>query len=135
MTRILAGLFVLAALVLAPAAPASAATALTIDIRAAQVQLLPDGTVAVPLRAKCSSSLDAFEVDLSVVQGTVTGENNTVGGAFPACTGKWQTITLTVAAYSGTFTAGPATISVFLGAFDQQQGDLSAEDSATVRLR
>lgn len=138
MRRFLAGTFVLATLVFAPALPAIAAptgTVLKIEIKEAQVRLLPDGTVSVPLRAKCSSSLDAFEVDLSVTQGTVSGQNNTVGGSFPACTGKWQSTTLIVAADYGAFTAGPATISVFLGAFDQVEGDLSAEDTATVQLR
>jgi hypothetical protein len=138
MTRILAALAVLAALVLAPAVGATAAPAapvLKVDIKAGQVRLLPDGSVSVPLRARCSPSLDAFEVDLSVVQGSAIGENNTVGGAFPACTGTWQQITLTVVPFAGTFTSGTATISVFLGAFDQVQGDLEARDSATVRLR
>lgn len=138
MTRILAAVAVLAALVLGPAAGATAAPTapvLAVDIKAGQVRLLPDGSVSVPLRARCSPSLDAFELDLSVVQGSAVGENNTVGGAFPACTGSWQQITLTVAPSTGTFTSGTATISVFLGAFDQVQGDLEARDSATVRLR
>jgi hypothetical protein len=138
MTRILAAVAVLAALVLGPATGAAAApagTVLTVDIKAGQVRLLPDGSVSVPLRARCSPSLDAFELDLSVVQGSAGGENNTVGGAFPACTGRWQRTTLTVAPSTGTFTGGTATISVFLGAFDQTQGDLEARDSATVRLR
>jgi hypothetical protein len=137
MRRLLAGLLVLGGLALAPALPATAApgTVLTIEIKAAQVRLLPDGTVSVPLRARCSPSLDAFEVDLSVVQGSVSGQDNTVGGEFPACTGKWQQITLTVAADYGAFTCGPATIDVFLGAFDPVQGDLEARDSATVQLR
>ena len=134
MSRILAGLFVVVALVVIPSAPAVAADALVVQIKAGQVTLNADGTVSVPLRAKCSSSLDAFEVDLSVTQGTVSGQNNTVGGSFPACTGKWQSTTLIVAADYGAFTTGPATISVFLGAFDQMQGDLEARDSAIVRL-
>jgi hypothetical protein len=138
MSRILAAVVVLAGLVLAPALPATAAPAapvLQIDIKAGQVRLLADGSVSVPLRARCSPSLDAFEVDLSVVQGPAIGENNTVGGAFPSCTGKWQLVTLTVVPFAGTFTSGTATISVFLGAFDQVEGDLEARDSATVRLR
>jgi hypothetical protein len=74
MTRILVAFAVLAALVLAPAVGATAppaAPVLKVDIKAGQVRLLPDGSVPVPLRARCS--LDAFELDLSVVQGSAIG--------------------------------------------------------------
>ena len=138
-TGLVTGLLATAAVVLAPALPAAAAPAagpvLKVEIKTTQVRLLADGSVRVPLRAKCASTLDAFEVDLSVTQGSVVGQNNTVGGAFPACTGKWQSTTLVVVADSGTFGPGRASIGVFLGAFDQEEGDLSAEDSATVGLR
>jgi hypothetical protein len=139
MVRRIAGLLVLAMLALVPATEAVAAPAggTTLDVRivAAQVELNADGTVSVPLRARCSTRLDAFEVDVSVTQGGTFGAVNLIGTPFPVCNGRWQRTTLTVSAEAGTFGPGPASVGVFLGAFDSVAGvDLAAEDTAAVRL-
>ena len=141
MVRRSAVLLVLAVLALVPvtapaavAAPAAKQT-LVVRIVAAHVELNADGTVSVPLRARCSRPLDAFEVDVSVRQGSTFGSVSLIGAEFPACTGRWQRTTLTVPAEAGTFGPGPATVDAFLGAFDPVGGsDLAAEDTATVRL-
>lgn len=136
MTRILAGLFVLAALVLAPAAPAVAAGDLVVQIRASQVALNPDGTVSVPLRVRCSPPTYPFEVGVGVVQGSTSGGAGGLGGPISSCTGKWQQTTLTVTAQSGTFVSGSATVTAYVAAYDPvEDHDVFIEDSATVRLR
>jgi len=135
MRRILTGLLVLTALAVAPAAPAVAADALTVQIRANQVTLNPDGTVTVPLRLRCSSPLYAFEAGVGVTQGGTFGGTSVVGGAFPACTGKWQQLSYTVTAEYGTFTSGTATVTAYVGLYDPvEDQDVFVEDTATVRL-
>jgi hypothetical protein len=134
-TRILAGLFLLVALVAVPAAPAVAADALVVQIRASQVTLNADGTVSVALRVRCSPQLDAFEVGVGVRQDTTFGGVSVLGGAFPACTGKWQRTTLTVTAESGTFVSGTATVTAYVAAYDTvEDHDVFVEDTAIVRL-
>jgi hypothetical protein len=144
MVRRRAAVLALALLVLLPATAAAAApqpaakaagNTLVVRIVAAKVELNADGTVSVPVRARCSAALDAFELDVSVLQAGTFGSVNLIGTEFPACTGQWQRTTLTVSAEAGTFGPGPATVSAFLGAFDPVAGsDLSAEDSVTVGL-
>jgi hypothetical protein len=135
LTRILTGLFALAALVLAPAAPAVAADPLVVQIRASQVTLNAAGTVSVPVRVRCTPPLYAFEFGVGVRQ------RDTVGGAstlrpFPACTGKWERTTVTVTADTGTFVAGTATVTAYVAAYDPvEDHDVIVEASATVRLR
>ena len=84
MVRRLAGLVSVALLVLVPATSASAApegtakaggagNQLVVKVLAAKVDLNADGTVSVPLRVRCSPPLDAFELDVSVRQGTTFG--------------------------------------------------------------
>jgi len=139
MVRRVAGVLVLAMLALVPATEAVAAPAggTTLDVRimASQVELNPDGTVSVPLRARCSTRLDAFEVDVSVAQGGTFGSEILIGTPYPVCDGRWQRTTVTVSADTGTFGAGQASIGVFLGAYDPiADADLEAVDTATVRL-
>jgi hypothetical protein len=141
MSRFLAGLFAVAALVLAPAAPAVAAPAvaadaLVVQIRTGKVTLNADGTVSVPLRARCSPPLGAFEFGVGVRQGTTFGGVSLLGTNFPACTGRWQRTTLTVTAEAGAFARGRATVTAYVAAYDSvEDHDVFAEDSATVRLR
>src|SRR3712207_8414051 len=49
-----------------------------------------DGTVSVPLRVRCDPPLYAFELNVSVVQGSTVGSFTQVGGVLPTCTGKWE---------------------------------------------
>ena len=146
MVRRGAVLLVLAVLALVPvtasaavAAPQPAvradATTLEVRIMAGQVELNADGTVSVPLRAKCSPRLDAFELDVSVGQGSTFGSVILIGTEFPACTGRWQRTTVTVSADAGTFGPGPANVSAFLGAYDPvADSDLAAENAVSVTL-
>jgi hypothetical protein len=135
MARLLAGLVVTVGLVLVPALPATAAPAVTVDVRASHVTLNADGTVSVPLRVRCSPPLDAFEVGVGVRQGGIVGGAFVLGGTFPACTGKWQKATFTVTAESGAFVSGTATVSGYVALYDSvQDEDVFAEDSATARL-
>jgi hypothetical protein len=106
-----------------------------VRIAAAQVEVNADGTVSVPLRVRCSPPLDAFELDVSVLQGSTFGSVNLIGTEFPVCNGRWQRTTLTVSPEAGAFGPGPATVGAFLGAFDPVAGsDVSAEDSVTITL-
>jgi hypothetical protein len=135
MTRILAGLFAFVALIVVPAAPAVAAEELVVRIRASQVTLNADGTVSVPLRARCSPHLGAFEYGVGVRQGSAFGGAGELGGTFPSCTGKWQQTTLTVTAESGAFVSGPATVTAYVAAYDSVgDHDVIVEDAETVRL-
>src|SRR5215213_4209705 len=103
MTRILAGLFAVVALVVAPAASAVAADAAVVQIKTGQVTLNADGTVTVPLRVRCSPPTYAFEVGVGVRQGSTFGSAGGLSGPIPSCTGKWQQVSLTVTADTGTF--------------------------------
>jgi hypothetical protein len=137
MRKALVGMLFGAALVVAPAAPAAAAPAAgaTVDIKAGQVRLLADGTVLVPIRVRCSA-VDAFEVGVGVGQGSTFGGVTVLGGAFPACTGTWQSTSFVVTAESGTYQPGPATVSAYVAAYDPAEDhDIYVEDSAQVRLR
>jgi hypothetical protein len=84
---------------------------------------------------RCSPPLDAFEVGVGVGQGGIFGGVTVLGGAFPACTGKWQEATFTVTAESGTFVSGMATVSGYVALYDPvEDGDVFADDAATARL-
>lgn len=134
--RLLTGLLVLTALVLAPAAPALAAGAPVVEIRASQVRLNADGTVSVPLRVRCSPPTYAFEIGVGVRQGSTVGSTGGLGGPMPDCTGKWQRVTLTVTAVTGTFVSGTAEITAYVALYDPvEDHDVIVEDTATVRLK
>ena len=136
MTRILAGLFVVAALVLGPATSVAAAPQqVVVRAVAGQVSLDANGTVSVTLRVRCSPPLYAFELDVTVTQGTTFGSYSLVGVPFPVCTGRWERITVSVAPEMGTFGPGPATVFVYVGVYDPDtDSDLAGENSVSVRL-
>ena len=109
---------------------------LAVDVLERSVRLTTGGAVVVPLRARCAPHLDAFELDVSVTQGTRFGSTNRIGGAFPVCDGEWHRTAVTVQAESGRFSTGWARIGVFLGAFDTVEGtDTEATDTTRVWLR
>lgn len=93
-----------------------------------------DGNARIALRARCAPSLAAFELDVTVQQGTVIGEVSTVQAGVVTCDGAWQRINVVVPPSSGTFSSGSAQVFVFLGVFDQSAGDLEARTSGRVRL-
>ena len=126
-----------AMLVAAPAASADTneAGTLAVQILAKKVTLQPGGVVRVPIRARCAATLDAFELDVSVRQGAKVGATNLIGEAFPVCDGRWHRTVVTVAADSGRFRPGGASVGVFLGAYDTvEDSDTEATDTARVRL-
>lgn len=95
---------------------------------------LQDGDVRIALRARCDANLTAFELDVTVQQGTVIGEVSTVQAGVVTCDGGWHRVDVVVAPTAGDFTRGRAQVFVFLGVFDQSAGDLEARASGTVRL-
>lgn len=131
------------AVVLLTAAPAAGADTnpdgtLAVDVLEGRVRLTAGGDVVVPLRARCARHLDAFELDVAVVQTDParSGATNTIGGAFPVCDGRWHRTAVTVSADVGRYRPGWARIGVYLGAYDSVQGtDTDATDQVGTRLR
>jgi hypothetical protein len=120
----------------ASAAPATAAPEpLVIQVMKGQTALTPDGTVLVPIRARCYPPLDAFEIDVSVEQGSSFGSTILGQPEAPLCDGRWHRMVVTVAAETGGFVVGTATVGSFIGAFDPNVGDVDATDDVTVKLK
>jgi hypothetical protein len=118
--------------------PAAAATSarnrLVVDVSRGQVRLAADGTVVVPVRARCQPPLGAFELIVSVRQEGVFGSVVLLGTGFPPCDGRWHRMTVAVAPETGSFVAGRATVEAALSAFHPTEGDLIVFDTVTVRL-
>ena len=117
---------------LAPAATAASDPVVVMIEKNAQ---LAGGQMLVSLRARCEPRLSAFELDVSVQQGTAGGSTTIVQAGVVTCDGHWQHVEVPVAPSVGSFAPGTSTVDVFLGAFDQVQGDLEGTDSETVRVR
>jgi hypothetical protein len=131
----------LAALLILSVQTASAAQAapnpLVVMISKGQTSLNSDGTVQVALRVRCQAPLQAFELDVSVLQGTTFGSVVIVEAGVVSCDGRWHRVSVQVPAQVGgtAFMSGTVTISVFLGAFDPVAGiDLEARDSISTSL-
>lgn len=116
------------------AAATSAGNQLVVTISKGQVQRAANGTVLVPLRARCQPPLGAFELNVSVLQDAVFGSVFLLGTNFPPCDGRWHRLTVAVAPDAGSFVAGRATVDASLSAFHPTEGDLIVFDTATVRL-
>jgi hypothetical protein len=108
---------------------------LVIQVMKGQTALTPDGTVLVPIRAHCYPPLDAFEIDVSVEQGSSFGSTILGQAEAPLCDGRWHKMVVTVAAEAGGFVAGTATVRSFIGGFDPNDGDVDATDDVTVKLK
>ena len=137
MRRTIAGvlLALTVAALLGVAAPASAATALTVRVMKGQTTLIDDGTVDVVLRARCSPPLGTFEVDVSVRRGSTFGSSSIVQSGVVPCDRRWHRMIVNVAAETGgPFTSGFATVDVFLGANEGGGADVSAEVSTGLKL-
>ena len=128
-------LFAVAALLVGLVAwPAAARESAQVRINRGGSSLLQDGTARIALRARCDANLAAFELDVTVQQGTVTGEASTVQAGVVTCDGAWHRVNVVVVPTSGAFSGGRAQVFVFLGVFDQDAGDLEARASGSVRL-
>jgi hypothetical protein len=114
-------------------ASAAAAPAKVQVLRSAAT-LRDDGLVEISVRAKCDPDLAAFELDVSLTQGSALGATSIVQAGVVTCDALWHTVQVTVTPSVGTFGHGAATVDVFLGVFDQNEGDLEARASAKVRL-
>lgn len=118
-------------------APAAAAASPTIEFQIveARTELRPSGLVAVGVRARCSPTLDAFEVDVGVRQPNAFGSVTRIGERYPVCDGTWQRNTFYVRPESGRFRHGFATVDLYLGAYDTvNDHDVEATDTARVRI-
>jgi hypothetical protein len=96
--------------------------------------LRQDGRVGITIRATCQPGLQAFELDVDVFQDPVLGQVSIVQAGVVTCDDRWHAVRVRVTPFGGTFTHGPATVSVFLGVFDPDEGDLDATTSARVRI-
>jgi hypothetical protein len=134
MTRRVAVAVLIASLIVVSAPAATAANLLVVKISSGNVELDANGSVLVPLRARCQPPLDAFEVDVSVRQGATFGSAVLLGTEFPACDGRWHQTTISVAPEAGAFAPGVATVDASLSAFHPDEGDQITFDTATVRL-
>ena len=140
MSRRLTRAFLPALLVLSTiviGAPASAAASPTIEFQVveARTELRPSGLVAVGVRARCSPTLDAFEVNVGVRQPNAQGSVTRIGERYPICNGAWHRNTFFVRPSSGAFHHGVATVDIYLGAYDTvNDHDVEATDTARVRL-
>jgi hypothetical protein len=121
----------------ASAAPATAAPEpLVIQVMKGQTALIPDGTVHAPIRARCHPPLDAFEVDVGVQLPTAFGSALLFDTGFPPCDGRWHRTIVTVAAETGVFIVGRATVTAFIAAYDPiEDHDVDAADAETVKLK
>jgi hypothetical protein len=121
----------------ASAAPATAAPEpLLIQVMKGQTALTPNGTVLVPIRARCHPPLDAFEVDVGVHQPTASGGTVLFDVGFPLCDGRWHRTIVSVAPETGEFVAGRATVDAAVQAFDPiEDEDVEAVDAETVKLK
>ena len=134
---------VLAAVVLSAALPAAEAQAVPperqpsvkVKVQHGQAQIGDDGSVSLTIRARCDEGLNAFEIDAGVRQDGAFGSVTLLQSNVTPCDNRWHAINVIVQPESGTFSPGRANVSVFLAAFDPVEGDLAAEDSATIRLR
>jgi hypothetical protein len=109
---------------------------LAVDILQRQVRLDSGGVVVVPLRARCTPKLDAFELDVAVNQRSRFGSTISIDAGVPTCDGQWHRTTVRVRAEEGRFHAGWADVGVYLGAYDTvEDHDTDATDDVSVRLR
>ena len=116
--------------------PAAAATpTIEFQVVEARTELRPSGLVAVAVRARCSPTLDAFEVNVGVRQPNAQGSVSRIGERYPLCNGTWQRNTIFVRPTSGRFHHGVATVDIYLGAYDTENDhDVEATDTSRVRI-
>lgn len=95
-----------------------------------------DGAVRIVLWSRCQPWFQAFELDLGVSQAGAGGSSTALGPEpVVRCDGAWHRTVKRVFPDAGSFTPGPADVSVFIGFYDPRTDhDLEATDTATVRL-
>lgn len=93
-----------------------------------------DGSVRIRVWLRCQVGEQYFELDLGVTQGSTFGS---VTGPPPTftCDGTRQRASVRVHPEgSGAFVPGQATVDLFVGVFDQEEGDLDLTDQAVLSL-
>jgi hypothetical protein len=94
-----------------------------------------DGGVTVTVWARCAPGLQAFEFDAGVTQGSTFASGSVIGPPdVLTCDDLWHPLRLRVFPESGRLHSGPATVNIFLGVFDPNDGDLDVTDAARVWL-
>jgi hypothetical protein len=106
----------------------------TVDIVEQDTRLKTDGSVPISVSALCRPDQQAFELDVSIRQGSAFGSVFLLGPGLTPCDGARHRLTVRVLPESGVFTPGAADVDVFLGVFDPEDGDLDLTDSATIQL-
>lgn len=114
----------------ANAAPAPA----HVRVLRTSAHLYRDGTVGVSVRARCQPGLQAFELDVDAVQGAVEGSTLIVEPAVIPCDRKPHRVRVRFPPNDGVFVHGAATVDVFFGVFDPDEGDLGANATAVAQI-
>jgi hypothetical protein len=98
--------------------------------------LRADGGVRLLIAAKCDSRLQAFELDVSVAQYQASGSLFRLAPpAVVVCDGFRHRQRVIVYPSTGTFGAGNARVSIFVGFYDPQEDQvLGREDAATIAV-
>lgn len=117
-----------------PAAGSPAVPTLSVELSPDPARL-NDGAVKVVAWTVCSPGLTAFELDLSVNQGSSFGSQSQLFRDVVPCDGVRHRTSMTVAPDIGSFGPGPATLSAYLAANENGGGDIEATDEVTVPLR
>ena len=94
-------------------------------------RLRVDGIAPITVSTTCQSGQQAFELDVSIHQGSSFGSTTLTGSAIPPCDGSPHRVRVLVARRR-VVRPGDATVDVFLGVFDQVRGDLEATASVSV---
>jgi hypothetical protein len=98
------------------------------------VRLKANGVAVVTFWARCRPDVSSFELDVSLRQGDLFGSTPRVEAGVVPCDGKPHRMRVGVLPEAGAYVPGRATADIFLGVFDQEEGDLEARDEARVRL-
>lgn len=117
-----------------PADAAATAPTLTVELKP-DVAKFDEGVVEVVAWTTCSPGLTAFELDLSVNQGSSSGTQSMLFAGVVPCDGVAHETRMRISAQIGTFEPGPATLSAYLAANQGGGGDIEATDEAEVALR
>jgi hypothetical protein len=106
----------------------------SVDIVEQDTRLKTDGSVPISVSALCRAGQQAFELDVSLQQGSVFGSVTLLGPGLMPCDGARHRLTVRVTPETGSFVPGAADVGVFLGVFDPDEGDLDLTDTATIQL-
>ena len=117
-----------------PSDAGTTAPTLTVELKP-DVARMDDGIVEVIAWTTCSPGLTAFELDLSVNQGSSFGSQSMLFSGVVPCDGLRHETRMSISAETGRFEPGPATLSAYLAANQGGGGDIEATDEANVTLR